>query len=707
MGRPGHQREVAVDYVSSNLVQRGVGAAAIYAVAQSTVTVMNSRFTPASHGAGAAAVYTSDSTATMDRIHVTECAASNDLGVPALSGGHSAVIVAAAQAEIAIDRAVFDANSDDVILVDQSQAAIDHSSFINGLSGAAVVATGASTITVSNTQISSNLMAATALSRATISLFGGSTATIAACSFTGNVVSDGSLSEPTAGAVFATNAGTSVAVDIAAFSSNHGTALTAGAGSIYLSDAAALTASGCTFAGNTGSAPVSAGAVLAESASVMLDSTTFTNNRAASHPVAGTSAGGGAIYTTQSAVRCSNCTVEDNVARDIGEAQQSRPTYSDAFFVYEPTDVKFLDTVYNPILDGSQTVAINPGNVDGKPAGGYEQHPCAPGESCIFERFSITCTACPENQQSSDGLTCSLCAPGEGATEAQDGCEPCGPNMASPFGICSECPGIQVVSPDRDSCLDCPVAQAAVDGAAGSDRQCDCASGYLNATASYMVCFDVRGYDESYDERSFADYTEGLSVTGNCQQCATDNDGQACVDCSAVGGAGFLAAGFTVPQLPGRRMLQTGGTAQVAFRCHQEWDLATARCPANPSAPGMCAEGYTGFLCQSCADGYGMTPSRVCETCEDTGLTGMSFVIMAIIIVVLTLIGFVVSKYWPQMPGKHLVRCAFVPVRIMVTYAQVVSQLGEVLSFPYPPLFNSVVNVIRPIIDVWGVLFRC
>jgi hypothetical protein len=101
-----------------------------------------------------------------------------------------------------------------------------------------------------------------------------------------------------------------------------------------------------------------------------------------------------------------------------------------------------------------------------------------------------------------------------------------------------------------------------------------------------------------------------------------------------------------------------------------------------------------------------MTPSRVCETCEDTGLTGMSFVVMAIIILVLVLVGFVVSKYWPQMPGKHLVRCAFVPVRIMVTYAQVVSQLGEVLSFPYPPLFNSVVNVIRPIIDVWGVLFR-
>ena len=35
-----------------------------------------------------------------------------------------------------------------------------------------------------------------------------------------------------------------------------------------------------------------------------------------------------------------------------------------------------------------------------------------------------------------------------------------------------------------------------------------------------------------------------------------------------------------------------------------------------------------------------------------------------------------------------------------------ITQLGEVLSFPYPPLFNSIVQALRPIIDVWGVIFR-
>jgi hypothetical protein len=41
-----------------------------------------------------------------------------------------------------------------------------------------------------------------------------------------------------------------------------------------------------------------------------------------------------------------------------------------------------------------------------------------------------------------------------------------------------------------------------------------------------------------------------------------------------------------------------------------------------------------------------------------------------------------------------------------VIAAQVTSQLGDVLSFQYPPAFNAVIDAIRPIMDVWGLLFR-
>ena len=45
-------------------------------------------------------------------------------------------------------------------------------------------------------------------------------------------------------------------------------------------------------------------------------------------------------------------------------------------------------------------------------------------------------------------------------------------------------------------------------------------------------------------------------------------------------------------------------------------------------------------------------------------------------------------------------------MRIVITYAQVTSQLGDVLSFQYPPAFDAVIDAIRPVMDVWGLLFR-
>eukprot|EP01045_Picozoa_sp_COSAG04_P045129 COSAG04_NODE_15661_length_524_cov_1.447059_2_plen_54_part_01 len=53
------------------------------------------------------------------------------------------------------------------------------------------------------------------------------------------------------------------------------------------------------------------------------------------------------------------------------------------------------------------------------------------------------------------------------------------------------------------------------------------------------------------------------------------------------------------------------------------------RCPANPETPGQCGVGYTGFLCATCADGYGMMPSRRCEPCEGTGYTAKSMLLLA------------------------------------------------------------------------------
>ena len=61
---------------------------------------------------------------------------------------------------------------------------------------------------------------------------------------------------------------------------------------------------------------------------------------------------------------------------------------------------------------------------------------------------------------------------------------------------------------------------------------------------------------------------------------------------------------------------------------------------------------------------------------------------------------------WGKFPLQHVVRCAAQPLRILITYSQVTSQLGDVLDFKYPGLFGDVIEALRPIMDVWGLLFR-
>ena len=61
---------------------------------------------------------------------------------------------------------------------------------------------------------------------------------------------------------------------------------------------------------------------------------------------------------------------------------------------------------------------------------------------------------------------------------------------------------------------------------------------------------------------------------------------------------------------------------------------------------------------------------------------------------------------WNAFPIIHAARCAFQPMRIVFTYAQVTSQLGDVLEFNLPPIFGSIIDALRPIMDIWGLLFR-
>ena len=121
----------------------------------------------------------------------------------------------------------------------------------------------------------------------------------------------------------------------------------------------------------------------------------------------------------------------------------------------------------------------------------------------------------------------------------------------------------------------------------------------------------------------------------------------------------------------------------------------------------QCAQGYSGHICGECADDWGMNTDRECEPCESgaSGTVGSIFILLGFIAGLALVLG-VVSKLWAGFPLKHLLRCSVQPMRILITYSQVTTQLGDVLNFVYPGIFGDVIAILKPILDIWGLLFR-
>jgi Ca2+-binding EF-hand superfamily protein len=529
------------------------------------------------------------------------------------------------------------------------------------------------------------------------------------------------------------------------------------AGALQLGTGTVLSGRRCTMLDNTAvlspiqgtKALTAAGAVFtATGVTLTLADVAFHRNRADGR----SSRGSGAIYTGESKVDISYGSIINNTAELVGISA----THSEALFIFSPKSIKISYSQFAPLLDGAQTVAINPGNIKGVTQGGCEQHPCLMGEACTHAKFSLSCKKCPHETVGTNGIECINCPRAYGPNDAQTGCNRCtgndvsmygtcrpcdkvstdniicapcgsglGPNInhtgclpctgndRSSEGLCEECAKDLVVIhvPERGGNVDCgpcPVRQVPIEGPTPKDmRFCDCEEEYRNVRDKLHICFDG-GYTEAHYENMIEVFNRDMGRGFHCQECAKDALLNPCLKCPAGGNATILA-GFTVPVLPGektaRRSLATANV-QHTFRCHAQEYLAKIRCPANPDYDNQCAPGYTGMLCQSCEDEFGMTPGFMCEPCTKAGFTSKSAIILIAIISFVTIVVALAVKYWDRVPGKHFVRCCFVPMRILVTYAQIITQLGGVLSFPYPPEFQAVVDTIQPVIDFWGVLFR-
>ena len=101
-----------------------------------------------------------------------------------------------------------------------------------------------------------------------------------------------------------------------------------------------------------------------------------------------------------------------------------------------------------------------------------------------------------------------------------------------------------------------------------------------------------------------------------------------------------------------------------------------------------------------------MNSKRICELCEDTGYTASSIGLFVGMIVALVVVVYFAAKSWKAFSWKHFARCSFQPGRILITYSQITSQLGDVLEFKYPGIFGAMIEAMRPVMDAWGLVFR-
>jgi predicted outer membrane repeat protein len=188
---------------------------------------------------------------------------------------------------------------------------------------------------------------------------------------------------------------------------------------------------------------------------VNFDTVTFSHNQARANGGALANAGLGSANLVA-------VTFDSNAANAL----------ADSLYLDRPTYIKIKDTTFTNFATGSDTVYLA-----GRQAG-CAATPCAVGESCSYTEYSITCTACPANTYSDDGLACGFCAAGTGPNAAQTACEACTGTQVSTYGVCVDAPApaptcdVCSTTNGQGTCPTCPATPSpAPSASAGRRRQ--------------------------------------------------------------------------------------------------------------------------------------------------------------------------------------------------------------------------------------------
>ena len=303
-------------------------------------------------------------------------------------------------------------------------------------------------------------------------------------------------------------------------------------------------------------------------------------------------------------------------------------------------------------------------------------------DSCVRGKEPTTdllrCSTCEFGQYSGNGINCAACQVGAA------------PNLRAAAYQCETCSHTEF-SNDGTECKPCLPGQIADD----SRTSCICPQGDYNSTL-----FGSQSIRCVEGDLHPTDSTE----EGVCRSC----QGLPCIRCPGLSGATLRSGWASIED----------HSANV-FKCTNK-----EACEAG----GGCAAGYSGTLCESCAEGFGEA-SGACESCSTDRGSWVGWVLG------LTLISGVVAfayrrhnsrraeKDGPladsltdnplhssttslsgsrQVDGRAdqatlIIRAVYQPVRILVIFGQVVTQVGPVLHMTYPVGIQSLITLLHPI----------
>eukprot|EP01043_Picozoa_sp_COSAG02_P011915 COSAG02_NODE_448_length_22102_cov_11.767032_2_plen_1431_part_00 len=316
---------------------------------------------------------------------------------------------------------------------------------------------------------------------------------------------------------------------------------------------------------------------------------------------------------------------------------------------------------------------------------------CGRGQQPTIDR--VRCEQCAYGTYSAVGRACLPCPPGES------------PNSVTGAYLCSRCSEF-ATSPSGTNCKSCPAGQVANE----ARTQCVCPVGTYNATefgGNRLQCVEQDLTHGTIAADSVCVPCDGLDCVASCTDEVRVRNGWA----------------FTDPD----------SSPSHIFRCPIQ--------PACVHADGhLCQPGHRGILCAVCERGFGKVGDE-CQLCSDAGRSHFIVVMVAAVVVLVLCPGLYIwrerrneNKAMAARAGQSIdnplsgdltseltpglraaptwryriglwFRALYQPIRILVGYGQVVTQIGPVLHFDFPPGILQVFSMLSPLaVDLQSIL---